>query len=184
MHKLLATSLVALALLSGCNKKKSNPAPSKAATAAIDEAAPAPPPLDPNNIVSIAMGSKDHTTLVAALKAADYVTSVANPGPLTVFAPTNAAFAKLPAGTVETLVKPENQAQLKEIIKYHATTSVYEQKDLKDGMMLGMANGAKVAINVLPDGSITVNDAHILASIRASNGVVHVIDAVLLPPAK
>ena len=79
--------------------------------------------------------------------------------------------------------KPENQAALKEIIKYHATTSVYEAKDLKDGMMLGMANGAKVAIKVLADGSITVNDAHILASIRASNGVVHVIDAVLLPPA-
>ena len=184
MLKLLATSLLVVALCSGCGKKKPTPASTKAAAAVADEAPPAPPPLDPTNIVSIAVGSKDHTTLVAALQAADYVTAVANPGPLTVFAPTNAAFAKLPAGTVEDLVKPANQAALKEIIKYHATTSVYEAKDLKDGMMLGMANGAKVAIKVMADGTITVNDAHIVASIRASNGVVHVIDGVLLPPAK
>ncbi len=142
----------------------------------------APPPLEPNNIVSIAAGSKDHSTLVAALKAADYVKSVANPGPLTVFAPTNAAFDKLPAGTVETLLKSEQQPDLKEILKYHVTTSVYEQKDLKDGQQLAMANGKKVTIRVV-DGKVKVNDANIVASIRASNGIVHVIDAVLLPPA-
>ena len=130
---------------------------------------------------SFAVASKDHTTLVAALKAADYVTAVANPGPLTVFAPTDAAFAKLPAGTVEALVKPEKQADLKEVLKYHATTSVWEAKDLKDGMTLGMSNGKKVTIKVV-DGQIMVNDAKILASVRASNGVVHVIDTVLLPP--
>jgi uncharacterized surface protein with fasciclin (FAS1) repeats len=142
----------------------------------------APPPLDPDNIVSIAVGSKDHTTLVAALKAADYVKSVANPGPLTVFAPTNAAFGKLPAGTVEGLVKPEKQADLREILKYHVAASVYEQSALKDGMTLGMANGKKVTIRVV-DGKVKVNDAVIVASIRGSNGVVHVIDTVLLPPA-
>ncbi len=142
----------------------------------------APPPLDPDNIVSIAVASKDHTTLVAALKAADYVKSVANPGPLTVFAPTNAAFGKLPAGTVEGLVKPERQADLREILKYHVAASVYEQPALKDGMTLGMANGKKVTIRVV-DGKVRVNDAEIVASIRGSNGVVHVIDTVLLPPA-
>lgn len=140
------------------------------------------PPLDPNNIVSIAVGSKDHTTLVTALKAADYVKSVANPGPLTVFAPTNAAFDKLPAGTVTTLLQPAKQADLKNVIKYHATTSVYEAKDLKDGMALAMSNGKKVTIRVAGD-KVKVNDANVVASIRASNGIVHVIDAVLLPPA-
>ena len=142
-----------------------------------------PPPLDPDNIVSIAVASKDHTTLVTALKAADYVRSVANSGPLTVFAPTNAAFDKLPAGTVEALLKPEKQADLKEIIKYHAAPSTYEQKDLKDGQQLAMANGKKVTIRIV-DGKMTVNGANVLASVRASNGVVHVIDGVLLPPAQ
>lgn len=151
-----------------------NPAPVAKKTAEI-------PPLDPNNIVSIAVGSKDHTTLVTALKAADYVTSIANPGPLTVFAPTNAAFDKLPKGTVEGLLQPDKQDALKEILKYHATTSVYEAGDFKDGQKLAMANGAKVTIGV-KDGKVTVNDAMVLASIRASNGIVHVVDGVLLPP--
>lgn len=155
-------------------------APSGATTATVKKDTP-PPPLDPTNIVSIAAGSKDHTTLVAALRAADYVRSIANPGPLTVFAPTDAAFARLPAGTLDTLMKPEKQAELKEILKYHATTSVYEQPLLTDGMQLAMANGRKVAIRVV-DGKIKVNDATIVASIRASNGVVHVVDRVLLPP--
>jgi len=141
-----------------------------------------PPPLDPDNIVSIAIGSKDHTTLVAALKAANYVTSIANPGPLTVFAPTDAAFAKLPPGTVENLVKPEKQADLREILKYHVTPSTYETSALKDGMTLGMANGKKTTIRVV-DGKVKIGDANVIASIRASNGIVHVIDTVLLPPA-
>ena len=152
-----------------------------APTAAQVKQSTPPPPLDPTNIVSIAMGSKDHTTLVTALQAADYVRSVANPGPLTVFAPTNAAFDKLPAGTVESLLKPEQQADLKEIIKYHATTSVYEQKDLKDGQELAMANGKRVTIHI-QDGKMQVNGANVLSSIRASNGIVHVLDGVLLPP--
>lgn len=182
MNKLVPI-ILAVGVAAACKKTdrpQAQPAPTTAP--APTEAKPSgPPPLDPNNIVSIAVGSKDHTTLVAALKAADYVTAIANPGPLTVFAPTDAAFAKLPAGTVEALVKPEKQADLKEILKYHATTSVWEAKDLKDGMTLGMSNGKKVAIKVV-DGQIMVNDAKILGSVRASNGVVHVIDTVLLPP--
>lgn len=141
------------------------------------------PPLDANNIVSIASGSKDHTTLVAALKAADYVASVANPGPLTVFAPTNAAFDKLPKGTVESLLTPEKLGDLKEILKYHVTTSVYDVKDLQDGQLLAMASGAKTTIHI-QDGKMTINDAKVVASIRASNGIVHIVDSVLLPPPK
>ncbi|HEX5054473.1 MAG TPA: fasciclin domain-containing protein [Planctomycetota bacterium] len=139
------------------------------------------PPLEPDNIVNIALGSKDHTTLVAALQAADYVKSVASTGPLTVFAPTNAAFAKLPAGTLESLMKPENQAALKEIIKFHATTTAYEQSSFKDGQQLAMANGKKVTFHVA-NGKVKVDDANIVASVRASNGIVHIIDGVLLPP--
>lgn len=141
----------------------------------------APPPLDPNNIVSIASGSKDHSTLVAALQAADYVRSVANPGPLTVFAPTNAAFAKLPAGTVEGLLEPAKADALRDLLKYHVAAAVYEAKDLADGMQLGMANMQKVTIKK-QNGKVTVNGANIVASIRASNGIVHVLDGVLLPP--
>ena len=176
-------ALLAVALLLFACSKKDHDAPAEPAAAPAAEPASATPPLDPNNIVSIALGSKDHTTLVAALKAADYVTAVANPGPLTVFAPTDAAFGKLPAGTVETLVKPENIDQLKDILKYHVTTSVYTEDKLTDGMELGMANGSKTVIR-LKDGKITINGANVLASVRASNGVVHVIDAVLTPPAK
>ncbi|HSQ67396.1 MAG TPA: fasciclin domain-containing protein [Polyangiaceae bacterium] len=138
-------------------------------------------PLDPNNIVSVAVGSKDHTTLVSALKAADYVDSVATPGPFTVFAPTNAAFDKLPKGTVDTLMKPENLDKLTNVLKYHVAVSVYQAKDFKDGQKLAMANGAYVTFHV-KDGKVQVNDANIVASIPASNGIVHVIDGVLQPP--
>lgn len=178
--RLFAFVLLACVLTAcGDHASTSAPSPTPAPTPVRQET---PPPLDPDNIVSIAIGSKDHTTLVAALKAANYVTSVANPGPLTVFAPTDAAFAKLPPGTVESLVKPEKQANLREILKYHVTPSTYEASALKDGMTLGMANGKKTTIHVV-DGKVKIGDANVIASIRASNGIVHVIDAVLLPPA-
>lgn len=184
MSKTLA--MVTLSLLVGACGSKADPTKG---TPATTPAAPAAPPrkfvvpTDPTNIVSIAVGSKDHTTLVAALQAADYVTPVANPGPLTVFAPTNAAFEKLPKGTVESLVDPKNVDQLRNILKYHVTTSVYLAEGLKDGQDLGMANGAHAIIHV-KDGKLSINDANIVASIRASNGIVHVIDGVLIPPAK
>ncbi len=183
-------TVLALLTLAACNSggAASAPAAPVAAPEAPPAAAPAPPhddtpPLDPKNIVSIAVGSKDHTTLVAALKAADYVTAVSNPGPLTVFAPTNDAFAKLPAGTVEGLLKPDQLSALQNVLKYHCTTSAYPTTMLKDGMVLGMANGAKATIHV-KDGKFSINDANVIASIPASNGIIHVIDGVLLPPAK
>lgn len=190
MHKVILTIGIAALSISGCNNPQpaAGAASSTAATEAPAAAASVPkpasnlPPLDPKNIVSIASNSKDHTTLVTAIKAADYVPSVANAGPLTVFAPTNAAFDKLPKGTVESLLKPEKQDELREILKYHVTTTAYESKDFKDGETLGMANGAKVTLHV-KDGKVMVNDANIIASIPASNGIIHVIDAVLQKPA-
>lgn len=139
------------------------------------------PPLAPDNIVSLAIASEDHTTLVQAIQAADYVTSVAASGPLTAFAPTNAAFDALPEGTVESLLEPEAADDLREILKYHVTTSALDTSSFTDGQTIAMANGKKVTIGVV-DGNYTINGANIVASVKASNGMLHVIDAVLLPP--
>lgn len=135
------------------------------------------------NIVQIAVGSADHTTLVAAVQAAGLVDVLANNGPLTVFAPTNAAFDALPEGTVDNLLKPENKSALIRVIHFHAAPGTYKGDLLKDGMSLDMATNDKVKIEN-KDGKVTVNGANILATIDATNGVVHVIDAVLLPPEK
>lgn len=189
-HILALLSLAVVASLGfGCQdpaggaNESQNAAAATPAPSAEPERVANTPPLDPNNAVSIALGSKDHTTLVAALKAADYVTAVSNPGPLTVFAPTNAAFDKLPPGTVETLVKPENLEKLQHILKSHVTTSVWETRTFKEGMTLSMANGAKTTLHV-KDGKFFINDAEVVASIPASNGIVHVVDGVLLPPSE
>lgn len=129
------------------------------------------------------MGSKDHTTLVAAVKQADLVTSLSNAGPFTVFAPTNAAFDLLPAGTVEALMKDDKKTDLQDILQYHVTTSSLKTEYLTDGMNIGMVNGGNITVSV-KDGKIMLNGkATIIASVPASNGIVHVIDAVLVPPA-
>jgi uncharacterized surface protein with fasciclin (FAS1) repeats len=135
------------------------------------------------DVVKVAVGSADHTTLVTALQAAEYVDVLSNAGPFTVFAPTNAAFDKLPKGTVEGLLKPESKADLRNILEYHVYVGKLDQTFFKDGQMLGMVNGGKVKMSV-QDGKVTVNGANIVASIPCSNGIIHVLDAVLLPPAK
>lgn len=132
--------------------------------------------------MQIAVGSKDHTTLVAAVKAGELVDALSNAGPFTVFAPTNAAFDKLPAGTVDGLLKPEAKESLQDILQYHVSVGVYNTEQLTDGQSLGQVNGGNITISV-KDGKTMINGkATILASIKASNGVVHVIDEVLLPP--
>lgn len=135
------------------------------------------------DVVKVAAGSKDHTTLVAAVKQAELISSLSNAGPFTVFAPTNAAFDKLPAGTVDGLMKDDKKADLQDILQYHVTTSSLKADFFTDGMNVGMVNGGNVTVSV-KDGKIMLNGtATIVASIPASNGMVHVIDAVLLPPA-
>jgi uncharacterized surface protein with fasciclin (FAS1) repeats len=135
------------------------------------------------DVVKVAAGSKDHTTLVAALKAAEYLDVLSNAGPFTVFAPTNAAFDKLPAGTVEGLLKPEKKDDLRNILEYHVTTSSLKEEWLTDGMIIGMVNGNKVKVAKTADGKLSINGANVLAAVPASNGMVYVIDAVLLPDA-
>lgn len=133
------------------------------------------------NILQIALGSKDHTTLVAAVQAAGLEDVLVNAGPLTVFAPTNAAFDQLPEGTLEELTKPENKATLARIIKYHASPGKYTTDMLKDGMRLFQASGHYVKVEHKDDG-IYVDGAKILGTVEASNGLIHVVDKVMLPP--
>jgi uncharacterized surface protein with fasciclin (FAS1) repeats len=144
-------------------------------------------------IVENAVNSKDHTTLVAAVKAAGLVDTLSGPGPFTVFAPTNAAFAALPAGTVETLVKPENKAQLTKILTYHVVPGTYTSRDL---MALAKKNGGEAELKTVEGGSLTVmqkgkglyvaddkgNTARVTtANVMQSNGVIHVINKVEMP---
>ena len=132
------------------------------------------------NIVQVASGSKDHTTLVAAVKAAGLVDALSNAGPFTVFAPTNAAFDKLPAGTVENLLKPEKKGDLENILGYHTYVGTLKIEYMNDGQEFDMVYGGKVKITKKGDKTF-VNGSEIVASIPTSNGIIHVIGDVLLP---
>jgi uncharacterized surface protein with fasciclin (FAS1) repeats len=132
------------------------------------------------NIVQVASGSKDHTTLVAAVKAADLVRALSNAGPFTVFAPTNSAFDKLPAGTVEGLLKPEKKEDLQNILGYHTYVGTLKIEYMQDGQEFDMVFGGKVKITKKGDKTY-VNGSEIVASIPTSNGIIHVIGDVLLP---
>ena len=138
------------------------------------------------NIVQNAVNSKDHTTLVAAVKAAGLVETLESKGPFTVFAPTNTAFGKLPAGTVETLVKPENKATLTKILTYHVVPGKLVAADLKDGMKLKTAEGEELTVKK-DDGKVWIVDAKggrsmvTISNVNQSNGVIHVVDTVLMP---
>ncbi len=146
------------------------------------------------NIIQNAVNSKDHTTLVAAVKAAGLVETLSGPGPFTVFAPTNEAFGKLPAGTVDNLLKPENKGTLTKVLTYHVVpgrmTAVNLMKAVKDGE--GQANlktvaGEDLIVKQAGPGKLTITDAKgdvamvTIADVLQSNGVIHVIDTVLLP---
>ena len=137
------------------------------------------------DIVANAMNASNVTTLVAAVKAAGLVDTLKGPGPFTVFAPDNAAFNKLPKGTVDTLLKPSMKADLTSILTYHVVPGRYTSADLKDGMMLKTVNGATLKITVV-NGVIKINGVAMIetADVISSNGVTHVIDTVLMPPKK
>ena len=145
------------------------------------------------NIVEAAVATPDLSTLVTAVKAAGLVDTLASPGPFTVFAPTNAAFAKLPAGTVETLVKPENKQMLIGILAYHAVAGEVSSTDL---VKLIQDNGGKATVNTvmggtltaeIVDGKVVITDAKggkstvTMADVKTTNGVIHVTDGVFLP---
>lgn len=133
------------------------------------------------DIVDTAVGAGSFTTLVAAVQAAGLVDTLKGEGPFTVFAPTDDAFAALPAGTVEDLLKPENKDKLVAVLTYHVIAGKVMSTDLSDGMMAATVQGADVTIKT--EGGVMVDGANVVsADIEASNGVIHVIDAVILPP--
>jgi uncharacterized surface protein with fasciclin (FAS1) repeats len=138
------------------------------------------------NIIQNAVNSKDHTTLVAAVKAAGLVDTLEGKGPFTVFAPTNAAFGKLPAGTVDTLVKPENKATLTKILTYHVVAGKLDASDLTDGKKLKTVEGEELTVKKA-DGKVMIVDAKggsstvTISNVHQSNGVIHVVDTVLMP---
>jgi len=132
------------------------------------------------NVLQIAIGSPDHTTLVAAVQAAGLENSLVNAGPLMVFAPTNAAFDALPPGTVEELLKPENKQKLASILKHHVTAGNYDKSFLKNFKKLGQADDTNATVEVKGD-DVYVGGAKILGSVKAGNGIVHVVDKVILP---
>ncbi len=149
--------------------------------------------LETRNIVENAVNSADHTTLVAAVQAAGLVDTLASPGPFTVFAPTNAAFAALPEGTVETLLMPENKADLTGVLTYHVVAGKLSAEDLaamiaaNDGVyLMETVNGTKISAQMRGDtiyiGDKSGNNATItISDVNQSNGVIHVLDRVLLP---
>jgi uncharacterized surface protein with fasciclin (FAS1) repeats len=145
------------------------------------------------NIIRNAVNSKDHTTLVAAVKAADLVDTLSGKGPFTVFAPTNEAFAKLPSGTVDTLPKPENKGQLSQVLTYHVVPGRITANDLREMVkkaggkaMLKTVEGEELTVE-MKDGAIRIWDAKgdaakiTIKNVMQSNCVIHVIDTVLLP---
>lgn len=134
------------------------------------------------NVVQTAMASPDHKTLAAALKAAGYIDALSNAGPFTVFAPNDQAFEQLPEGTVDNLLKPANKPVLQDVLEYHVYVGVIRESLMQDGMKLDQVNGKKVSLT--RDGKkIQVNGANIMATVPTSNGIVYVIDKVLLPEA-
>jgi len=152
-----------------------------ALTTAMALSAPAFAESHSKDIVDTAVGAGNFTTLVAAVEAAGLVETLKGEGPFTVFAPTDAAFAALPAGTVEDLLKPENKDKLVAILTYHVVPGKVMSTDLSEGLKAATVQGGEVTITL--DGGAKVNGAVIsTADIEASNGVIHVIDSVILPP--
>jgi len=189
IHTIALAGVATLALVAGASNVVPAYAQMKEKTVTVGGAAMYPS----KNIVQNAVNSKDHTTLVAAVKAAGLVKTLESPGPFTVFAPTNEAFKKLPAGTVDTLLKPENKDKLTSVLTYHVVPGRITAKDLKEKVKDGHGKAelktveGKTLTVKDKDGKLTLTDdkgdtADItIANVMQSNGVIHVIDTVLLP---
>ncbi|TDQ19451.1 putative surface protein with fasciclin (FAS1) repeats [Algoriphagus boseongensis] len=171
----LAGSFLAMGLWTACSAPKEET--TEETVVEVVEETPAPS----NTVVDIAIGSQDHTTLVAAVQAAGLVETLSGTGPFTVFAPTNAAFAALPAGTVEGLLKAESKDALTGILTYHVVAGNVMSGDLSDGQVVTTVNGQTLTVSI-KDGKVMIGGATVVAAdLAGSNGVVHVIDSVLLP---
>ncbi len=183
-RKTLIGTLIVLSLVLAACAPAATPAPTAPPPPLQPTEAPMPEPTPepPKTIVDIAAGDERFKTLVAAATAAGLVETLQGEGPFTVFAPTDEAFAKLPAGTIEDLLKPENKQKLVDILTYHVVAGKVMAADVVKLSEADTVLGKKVAVKVA-DGKVYINDAQvILTDIEASNGVIHVIDTVILPP--
>lgn len=170
-----ALSFTALGLWTACSS------PKEESTEEVEIEVVEEIPEPSNTVVDIAIGSPDHTTLVAAVQAAELAETLSGDGPFTVFAPTNAAFEALPAGTVEDLLKPENKEALAGILTFHVVSGNVLSSDLSDGQVVTTLNGQTLTVSIV-DGNVSVNGANVIAAdLVGTNGVVHVIDTVVLP---
>lgn len=178
---IIILGLVGLALVS-CKKNETATTDSATTTEAVGQGQEAVQDDVSNpNIVQLAAKNPDLSTLVTAVKAANLTTSLSNAGPFTVFAPLNSAFEKLPAGTVDGLLKPDQADALSDVLGYHTYVGVIKEENMTDGQSLGMVNGKNITITIV-DGKPVINGkAKIVATVPASNGVVYAIDEVLLP---
>ncbi len=175
---LLAIAVLSTFALTSCNNGETKTAETPTTDSVKEEVMA---PVAPKDIVDVAIGSPDHTTLVAAVTAAGLVETLKGSGPFTVFAPTNAAFSALPAGTVDGLLKPESKAALTNILTYHVVAGAVKAADLKDGQKVKTLQGEELTVSI-KDGKVMINGANVTAAdLSGSNGVVHVIDAVLMP---
>jgi uncharacterized surface protein with fasciclin (FAS1) repeats len=187
MKKILNIVLVFSTILIGsCNgtNTKSDEAVSPSETVIEGGQGSVKDDVSAKDVVKIAAGSKDHTTLVAAIKQAELVNALSNAGPFTVFAPTNAAFDKIPKETLDNLMKDENKEKLQDILQYHVYVGTLKTDMMEDGQTLNQVNGGNITI-AKKDGKVIINNsATVITSIPAANGIIHVIDGVLLPPVK
>lgn len=173
----LAVVVIASAFLASCENSPKEDTTEETAVEVVEEA----PVEASNTVVDIAVGSPDHTTLVAAVGAAGLVETLSGTGPFTVFAPTNAAFEALPAGTVDNLLKPESKDQLTSVLTYHVVAGNVMAADLSDGQIVKTLNGQDLTVSI-NDGKVMINGATVTAAdLSGSNGVIHVVDGVLLP---
>jgi uncharacterized surface protein with fasciclin (FAS1) repeats len=176
----LVTLVVLLCIQTGCDQANQNQQNTEADKPVVVGQSGVQDDISNPNVVQIAMSSPDHSTLVAAVAAGGLVDALSNVGPFTVFAPVNSAFDALPAGTVESLLKPENKRNLVDILEYHVYVGVIRSHMISDGMVLNQVNGKNITLKKDGD-NITVNGAPIQGSINASNGIIYIIDKVLLP---
>lgn len=152
--------------------------------ASAEMESPEPAETSAPDIVALASETESLSTLVTAVQAADLVSTLQGEGPFTVFAPTNDAFAALPEGTLDNLLKPENKQQLVDILTYHVVSGAVRSSDLSDGMTAPTVNGAPITVSI-QEGRVMINDAMVVTpDVEASNGVVHIIDEVIMPPSE
>jgi uncharacterized surface protein with fasciclin (FAS1) repeats len=181
MFNLLFVAAICTISLVACNGETEKKTEETATAPVVKNDSTTKPAEVAKDVVDIAIGSADHSTLVTAVKAAGLVETLKGAGPFTIFAPTNAAFAALPAGTVDGLLKAEKKADLTNILTYHVVAGNVKAADLKDGQVVKTLQGTDLKVTI-KDGKVAINGANVTAAdLAGSNGVIHVIDAVLMP---